>query len=167
MSLSLRVLRVSVVSHLFEGLTDANPILRRRSNRHRLLSSHRNTRRPAAAGLRDVSGGSRRRRSVQPVDSVQRQPDRRGDSLARAPGSLRKAARPRAAGYAGPIYCTPATAEVARIVLTDAAKIQEENADYLNEHVRDPHASKIQPLYNHKDVNDVLKLFQARGIRTA
>src|SRR5437016_13553650 len=26
------------------------------------------------------------------------------------------------AGYQGPIYCTPATAEVARIVLADAAK---------------------------------------------
>src|SRR3954469_25141976 len=30
-------------------------------------------------------------------------------------------------GYAGPIYCTPATAEVARIVMLDAAKIQEED----------------------------------------
>src|SRR3954447_17686825 len=30
-------------------------------------------------------------------------------------------------GYAGPIYCTPATAEVARIVLEDAGHIQEED----------------------------------------
>src|ERR1700743_1756896 len=28
-------------------------------------------------------------------------------------------------GFAGPIYCTPATAAVARIVLNDCAKIQE------------------------------------------
>src|SRR5216110_2642422 len=35
------------------------------------------------------------------------------------------------AGYTGPIYCTPATAEVARIVLEDAGEIQEENAEYL------------------------------------
>src|SRR4030095_4898086 len=31
-------------------------------------------------------------------------------------------------GFNRPIYCTPATAEVARIVLADAAKIQEEDA---------------------------------------
>src|SRR5882724_8655082 len=31
------------------------------------------------------------------------------------------------AGYRGPIYCTPGTGGVARIVLTDAAKIQEED----------------------------------------
>src|SRR6185312_9910499 len=36
------------------------------------------------------------------------------------------------AGFKGPIYCTPATAAVARIVLLDAAKIQEEDAEYLN-----------------------------------
>src|SRR5256885_16858303 len=37
------------------------------------------------------------------------------------------------AGYGGPIYCTPATAEVARIVLEDSAKIQEENADFKHD----------------------------------
>ena len=36
------------------------------------------------------------------------------------------------AGYKGSIYCTPATAEVARIVLVDAAEIQLEDAQYLN-----------------------------------
>jgi metallo-beta-lactamase family protein len=64
------------------------------------------------------------------------------------------------AGYTGPIYCTPATAEVARIVLEDSAKIQEENADYLNTRARDPREKEIQPLYNHKDVHDVMKLFR-------
>src|SRR3954469_18369939 len=63
------------------------------------------------------------------------------------------------AGYTGPIYCTPATAEVARIVLEDSAKIQEENADYLNNRARDPNEPKIQPLYSRKDVHDVMKLF--------
>src|SRR6185295_771343 len=37
------------------------------------------------------------------------------------------------AGFTNPIYCTPATAEVARIVLEDSAKIQEEDASYLNQ----------------------------------
>src|SRR3954462_14212647 len=35
------------------------------------------------------------------------------------------------AGYAGPIYCSKATAEVARIILEDSAQIQEEDAAYL------------------------------------
>lgn len=33
-------------------------------------------------------------------------------------------------GYSGPIYCTQATAELAKIVLMDAAKLQEEDAAY-------------------------------------
>ena len=42
------------------------------------------------------------------------------------------------AGYDGPIYCTAATAEVARIVLEDSAEIQEEDSVYLNRRGRAP-----------------------------
>src|SRR5467141_3672238 len=35
-------------------------------------------------------------------------------------------------GFAGPIYCTPATRALAAVMLGDAAKIQEEDAEYLN-----------------------------------
>ena len=35
-------------------------------------------------------------------------------------------------GFAGPIYCTPATRALAAVMLGDAAKIQEEDAAYLN-----------------------------------
>jgi len=72
------------------------------------------------------------------------------------------------AGYTGPIYCTPATAEVARIVLEDAGKIQEENADYLNERARGPGQPRVQPLYSRADVHDVLKLFRRvqYGVKT-
>src|ERR1700677_3987366 len=41
------------------------------------------------------------------------------------------------AGFKGPIYCTPATAEVSRIVLNDSAMIQMEDLDYLNRRTRD------------------------------
>ncbi len=64
------------------------------------------------------------------------------------------------AGFAGPIYCTPATAEVARIVLTDAAKIQEEDVAYLNHRSRRPDEPAPQPLYGTADVPGVLKRFQ-------
>src|SRR5215475_5692016 len=61
-------------------------------------------------------------------------------------------------GYAGPIYCTPATAEVARIVLADAAKIQEEDADYLNSRAVAPGQAKVDPLFRVTDAAAVLKL---------
>ena len=36
-------------------------------------------------------------------------------------------------GFSGRIYCTQATAEIARIILLDSAKIQEEDAEYKRE----------------------------------
>src|SRR5215216_6395565 len=64
------------------------------------------------------------------------------------------------AGYRGPIYCTPASAEVTRIVLEDAAEIQEEDAEYLNRRARDPGEAQVQPLYKVVDAHDVLKLLR-------
>ncbi|HEY8668425.1 MAG TPA: MBL fold metallo-hydrolase [Tepidisphaeraceae bacterium] len=64
------------------------------------------------------------------------------------------------AGFTGPIYCTPATAEVARVIMMDAAKIQEEDVDYLNRRTRDPDQEKIEPLYRSSDVPAVLQQFK-------
>jgi metallo-beta-lactamase family protein len=36
-------------------------------------------------------------------------------------------------GFEGPIYCTPATKDLTAIMLGDSAKIQEEDANYLNQ----------------------------------
>jgi metallo-beta-lactamase family protein len=63
-------------------------------------------------------------------------------------------------GFVGKIYATPATCEVARIVLQDAAKIQEEDAAYLNRRSRAPEEEEIRPLYTYSDVGPVLKAFQ-------
>jgi metallo-beta-lactamase family protein len=63
-------------------------------------------------------------------------------------------------GYQGPIYCTPATADVARIVLLDAGEIQEEDVDYLNRRSRDPAAPKVEPLFRVVDAQAVLKQFR-------
>src|SRR5215208_1859256 len=60
-------------------------------------------------------------------------------------------------GYVGPIYCTAATAEVARIVLEDAAEIQVEDAQYLNRRTVEPGADPIAPLYRPADVPAVMK----------
>ena len=63
-------------------------------------------------------------------------------------------------GYKGPLYCTPATGAVARIVLNDSAKIQEENADYLNQRRRGPNDDQLKPLYTANDVATVLTQFK-------
>jgi metallo-beta-lactamase family protein len=64
------------------------------------------------------------------------------------------------AGYTGPIYCTAATAEVARVVLQDAAKIQAEDAEYLNQRNRAPGEPLVQPLYTTADLSTVLHQFR-------
>ena len=63
-------------------------------------------------------------------------------------------------GFNGPIYVTPPSAEVARIVLLDAAKIQEEDAEYLNRRERAPGEQSVEPLYRSGDAAAVLKLWK-------
>jgi metallo-beta-lactamase family protein len=74
------------------------------------------------------------------------------------------------AGFNGPIYCTPATAEVARIVLEDSAKIQAENAGYLNQRARNPADPKegqlVRPIYLPPDVQPVVKRFKTVAYKT-
>src|SRR6516225_9262248 len=53
-------------------------------------------------------------------------------------------------GFKGPIYCTPATRALAAVMLGDAAKVQEEDAEYLNRR-RARGEPKIEPLYDGKD----------------
>jgi metallo-beta-lactamase family protein len=64
------------------------------------------------------------------------------------------------AGFKGPIYCTPATAEVARIVLNDSAMIQMEDLEYLNRRTRDPHEPPLTPLYTPQDIPATLNLMR-------
>lgn len=64
------------------------------------------------------------------------------------------------AGYRGPIYCTAATAEVARVVMMDSAEIQQEDADYLNRRVRRPDEPPIVPLYTTSDAAATFRLLR-------
>lgn len=59
-------------------------------------------------------------------------------------------------GYSGPIYCTPATRDLLKIMLTDSAKIQEEESAHLNI-ARNYAEPWVQPLYTHHDVERVLQ----------
>src|SRR5213082_909299 len=63
-------------------------------------------------------------------------------------------------GFGGPIYCTPATRALAAVMLGDAAKIQEEDAAYLNRR-RNISEPKIEPLYDGRDVYQTLLRIQA------
>lgn len=57
-------------------------------------------------------------------------------------------------GFRGDVYCTPATADIAQVMLADAAKIQAEDAKYLNRK-RAGHGPEIKPLYTNNDVQGI------------
>lgn len=63
-------------------------------------------------------------------------------------------------GFTGPIYCTPATRALAAVMLGDAAKIQEEDAAYLNRK-RARGEPVVEPLYDGRDVYQTLRKLQA------
>lgn len=62
-------------------------------------------------------------------------------------------------GYRGPIFCTPATRDLAEILLEDAAHLQEEDAEYLNRKGLTKHSPAL-PLFDADDVERCLKQFR-------
>ncbi len=63
-------------------------------------------------------------------------------------------------GFSGPIYCTPATRALAAVMLGDVAKIQQEDAAYLNRK-RAKGEPKVEPLCDGRDVYRTLRLLHA------
>ncbi len=61
-------------------------------------------------------------------------------------------------GFKGKIFCTAPTRELAKIILTDSAHIQEEDAKFANEQGYSKHNPAV-PLYTSGDVVRALKLF--------
>jgi metallo-beta-lactamase family protein len=64
-----------------------------------------------------------------------------------------------AQGFRKPIYCSRGTAELLKILLPDAARLQEEDADYRNRHNLSKHAPAL-PLYTEEDARATIDLFQ-------
>jgi len=67
-------------------------------------------------------------------------------------------------GFRGKIFCTAATAEIARYVLLDSAHIQEEDAAFKQaRHEREGREGPrpVQPLYTEEDARRTLPLFSA------
>jgi len=66
-------------------------------------------------------------------------------------------------GFSGKIYCTQATAEIARIILLDSAKIQEEDAEHkLERHQKEGKTGPYPeaPLYTTKDAEACFPHFE-------
>jgi metallo-beta-lactamase family protein len=64
-----------------------------------------------------------------------------------------------AEGFRGPVYATPSTAALARIVLPDCAHLQEEEAEYANRKGFSKHDPAL-PLYTREDAARALDLLQ-------
>lgn len=65
-------------------------------------------------------------------------------------------------GFKGKVFCTPATAEIAKIVLADSAKIQEEDAEYKKKrHKRAGYTPPrpVEPLYTVEDAEACMSMF--------
>jgi len=60
------------------------------------------------------------------------------------------------AGYGGPVYCTDATRRLLSLMLPDAARLQEEEAEYANRHRFSKHSPAL-PLYTEADARMALE----------
>ena len=63
-------------------------------------------------------------------------------------------------GFAGKVFCTPATLALARILLPDSGHLQEEEASYANRHGFSRH-KPARPLYTEEDSYKALKQFKS------
>ena len=66
-------------------------------------------------------------------------------------------------GYRGPIYATPATRDLATVMLRDAAMIQQSDARFLNRQAkkRNLEVEPAVPLYDEQDVLKTIRMFHS------
>lgn len=64
-----------------------------------------------------------------------------------------------AEGFEGKIFCTSATMDLARILMMDSAKIQMQDAEFSNRHLREGEEME-EPLYTDEDVTKTLSLMK-------
>lgn len=62
-------------------------------------------------------------------------------------------------GFAGKIFCTAASKDLAEILLYDSADIQRDDAKFINKKRAKQHLPPIEPLYTEADVTRTLSLF--------
>jgi metallo-beta-lactamase family protein len=65
-------------------------------------------------------------------------------------------------GFAGPIYCTPATMDLCRLMLRDSGHIQERDAEYMNRrHARRGEDKTAEPIYTQADADVAIEQFRS------
>ncbi|MFZ4621338.1 MAG: MBL fold metallo-hydrolase RNA specificity domain-containing protein, partial [Bacteroidota bacterium] len=69
-------------------------------------------------------------------------------------------------GFSGPIFSTPATADLCRIMLSDSGHIQEKDIEFINKRRAKKHLPPIEPLYTMEDVEPMLALLSPIPYRT-
>ncbi|MBI2379439.1 MAG: MBL fold metallo-hydrolase [Gammaproteobacteria bacterium] len=69
-------------------------------------------------------------------------------------------------GFRGPIYCTPASRELAEILLRDSGHLQEEDAERANRHGYSKH-KPAEPLYTLEEAEASLRQFKAQDFHEA
>lgn len=62
-------------------------------------------------------------------------------------------------GFRGKIYCTPATKDLCRILLTDSGRLMEEEADFLNRHKKTKHHPAL-PFFSEEDAEKAMNFFE-------
>lgn len=68
-------------------------------------------------------------------------------------------------GFSGPIYVTPATAELMQYILSDSAYLQEKDAEYINKK-RKKGEPKVEVLYSQQDVDTTLGLLDIKNFNS-
>jgi metallo-beta-lactamase family protein len=63
-------------------------------------------------------------------------------------------------GFRGKIYCTPATKDLAYILMEDSAVIQKDDAKHINKRLAAKNLPLIEPLYDAEDVELAIRLFE-------
>ncbi len=68
-------------------------------------------------------------------------------------------------GFHGPIFCTPATRDLAIILLEDSAMIQRDDKKYINKKRMKKGLPLFEPLYDLQHVEQAMKLFEVRDYK--
>lgn len=63
-------------------------------------------------------------------------------------------------GFKGRIYCTPATASLAKLLLVDSAHIQEMEVSFINKRREKEGRPPVEPLYTEEDATKLSPLFE-------
>lgn len=69
-------------------------------------------------------------------------------------------------GFAGAIHATPATTDLAGVMLPDSAHIQEIEVEQFNRRAAHRNRDRVAPIYDSDDVDACLKLFHPHGLNT-